>query len=425
MIDQIIDRYIENETEINQWLNTLAPQNDLPIYSSVDIRDSSIKMSSIDTNLFPAGFNNLCRFSIQRAHTIFKEAILSKKNTCKHILIICEEHTRNKWYLENIYNIKFIAEKAGFKITIATFMKDSLKDLIDDQIDVVSQLNNPLTIHRLRPIINDIKSKNSDIDLILLNNDLSDGIPEELLESDIPIFPSPCVGWHNRKKSKHFKYFNTICEQLCLKLDPSGSLDPWFISTLFEEVDTIDINDENDRSNLYEKAKLLFEKIQKKHDRYQIKEAPYIFIKANSGTYGMGVLPIYKPEELLELNRKARNKLYKGKGAVPITGFILQEGISSTLKIHEKTAELVMYSINNTCIGSFYRVNSAKNHADNLNSTGMYFERVCAKKENTPLPEGQYDAEKNCGTVLNKKAQKSYDLIAKIAGIATVHEKET
>ena len=421
---QIFDTYLENEAEINTWLEGLAPKEELPIYSSIDIRESDTKLSSIDTNLFPAGFNNLCMFSIQRAHTVFKEAILSKKPSCKHILLICEEHTRNKWYLENIYNIKLIANKAGFEVTVATFMKDGLKDLNSDYIDVESALENPLRIHRLRPIIDGIKTGNTDIDLILLNNDLSEGVPDDLIESKIPIFPSPCVGWHNRKKTTHFKCFNKISADLCQKLDPSGNLDPWFISTLYDEESNIDINSETDRQKLYQTAKTLLENIQEKYDQHHIKDAPYIFIKANSGTYGMGVLPIYHAEEILELNRKARNRLFKGKGSIPITGYILQEGINSSLKIGGNSAEIVLYLINNTCIGSFYRVNADKKSSENLNSSGMSFKRVCAKNDREPLDDAQYTASDDCGISLPTRQQKCYSLIGKIAGIAAYFEKE-
>lgn len=424
MKNAIFDAYLKQESEINDWIDSLAPHKDRPIYTSVDIRESEDKLSGIDTNLFPAGFNNLCMFSIQRAHDVFQKAILSKNPNCKHLLLICEEHTRNKWYLENVYNIKLIANKAGFKVTIATFMNDSLKEINADYIDVESQLGNELRIHRLKPIIDTIKDKNADIDLILLNNDLSDGIPEEILQSNIPIFPSPCVGWHNRKKSTHFKWFNQIAADLCKKLDPKGGLDPWFISTLFKEVENIDINIQDDRQLLYENAKTLLADIQTKYDQYNIKESPYIFLKANSGTYGMGVVAIYDANEILELNRKARNKLYKGKGSVPITNYILQEGIKSTVTVEDQSAELVVYLINNTSIGSFYRVNSDKNSSDNLNSTGMHFKRVCAKANREPLDDAQYNANEDCGIILPGHDQKCYDLIGRIAGIAAAHEKE-
>ena len=113
MIDSFLSFYKDNEQKANTWFESLSTSLDLPVYTSVDIRDSGYKASSIDTNLFPAGFNNLCHVSIRNAVEKFKTAILSKASECKHILIICEEHTRNKWYLENIHTLDKIANDAG------------------------------------------------------------------------------------------------------------------------------------------------------------------------------------------------------------------------------------------------------------------------------------------------------------------------
>ena len=78
MIDSFLSFYKDNEKQANEWFDSLSTSLDLPVYTSVDIRDSGYKASSIDTNLFPAGFNNLCHVSIRNAVEKFKTAILSK-----------------------------------------------------------------------------------------------------------------------------------------------------------------------------------------------------------------------------------------------------------------------------------------------------------------------------------------------------------
>ena len=37
-----------------------------------------------------------------------------------------------------------------------------------------------------------------------------------------------------------------------------------------------------------------------------VKEEPYIVVKADAGTYGMAVMTVRDPQELLTLNRKQR-----------------------------------------------------------------------------------------------------------------------
>ena len=53
-----IDRIKTKNDQIRGWLLTQELNNELPLYSSVDIRDAGFKMAVVDTNLFPAGFNN-------------------------------------------------------------------------------------------------------------------------------------------------------------------------------------------------------------------------------------------------------------------------------------------------------------------------------------------------------------------------------
>ena len=84
------------------------------------------------------------------------------------------------------------------------------------------------------------------------------------------------------------------------------------------------------------------------YKEHNINEKPYIFLKADSGTYGMGVMPIEDPEEIMNLNRKNRNKLYKGKSAKIIDRFLLQEGIPSIENIENEISEAVIYQIENT-----------------------------------------------------------------------------
>ena len=97
----------------------------------------------------------------------------------------------------------------------------------------------------------------------------------------------------------------------------------------------------------------MFANIQEYYDKHSITKKPYLFLKANSGTYGMGVVAIHAPEDILDLNRKARNKLFKGKSSVPITSYILQEGVYSNLTVSNQSAEMVVYSIHNQPVGSF------------------------------------------------------------------------
>ena len=93
-----------NYDSIQEDLNSLCHCQHLPIYSSVDIRMNNFKTAVVDTNLFPAGFNNLCKYSHQDIAKILSKTISKTVKNCKKILILAENHTRNKFYLENLYS---------------------------------------------------------------------------------------------------------------------------------------------------------------------------------------------------------------------------------------------------------------------------------------------------------------------------------
>ena len=90
------------QEQVHEWLKGYERSFFPPIYSSVDIRDAGFKIAVIDTNLFPAGFNNLCEHGIEDSSQYIRQALLRRVSNCKNVLVVAEEHTRNTWYLEHI-----------------------------------------------------------------------------------------------------------------------------------------------------------------------------------------------------------------------------------------------------------------------------------------------------------------------------------
>ena len=121
------------------------------------------------------------------------------------------------------------------------------------------------------------------------------------------------------------------------------NLDPFYFTTQFTEIENCNIQNKDDQERLYLKAKQLFTTLKNQYKERGLTQKPFLFLKANSGSYGMGVLPIENPEDILQLNRKSRNKLTKGKESHIIDTLLLQEGIQSDLQINNQTAELCVY----------------------------------------------------------------------------------
>jgi glutamate--cysteine ligase len=110
-----------------------------------------------------------------------------------------------------------------------------------------------------------------------------------------------------------------------------------------------------------------------KYREYGVKETPYVVVKADAGTYGMGVMTIKSPDELINLNRKQRNKMSTIKDGLTVSEVLIQEGVHTFESINQAVAEPVVYMIDRYVVGGFYRVHSNRAADENLNAPGMHF----------------------------------------------------
>lgn len=373
-MNTLIDHIKTNQEQIHNWLTSMEGANELPIYSSVDIRDAGFKMSVVDTNIFPAGFNNLCEHGQEDAVGFMRDAIQRRVSGCKNILIIAEEHTRNTWYLENIRILQNIAEKAGFSVKVATFLTVQ-PDFCEKTrfVELETATGHPVRLHCFKKILEDYEAGREKFCLIILNNDLTTGIPDILKSARVPIYPSIAAGWHSRLKSHHFAHTEDVMTEFARLID----VDPWLLSCQFKVIDNSNVNDEAERTKLADATSDLFKSIQAKYDEHGITEKPYVVLKSDSGTYGMGVMSIESPEDILNLNRKKRNALSVGKSSQSISRYLLQEGVPTIYNVADQVSEVVIYQIENNLVGGFYRMHGSKGQRDNLNSKGMSFQTIC------------------------------------------------
>ena len=257
-IEKLLSKVNARRKEVYDWLEGQEKSWELPLYSSVDIRDAGFKVAAVDTNLFPAGFNNLCEHGLEDSVTEIPKAVLERVPHCKNILIVAEEHTRNTWYLENVRILQNIIEKAGFHAVIASFLK--VEPPVCENVNYVeleTATGNPLRIYCIQKIAKRVETGFMEFDLIIMNNDLTSGIPEILKETKVPIYPSINAGWHSRQKSHHFKHTADLVKEFSDILE----VDPWFFSSFNEVVDNVAIDTAGDRERLRDAADRLFQKI--------------------------------------------------------------------------------------------------------------------------------------------------------------------
>jgi glutamate--cysteine ligase len=223
---------------------------------------------------------------------------------------------------------------------------------------------------------------------ILLNNDLSGGIPDILKNLEQNLIPPLHAGWSTRRKSQHFSAYNRVAKEFADLL----SIDEWLINPYFETCGEIDFNARTGEDCLAFKVEQLLDKIKLKYAQYGVTQTPFVIVKADAGTYGMGIMTVKSPDEVRDLNRKTRNKMAVVKDGLQVSEVIIQEGVYTFESIDQAVAEPVVYMMDHFVIGGFYRVHTGRGVDENLNAPGsqfvpLAFEKPCTLPDCTDSPD--------------------------------------
>jgi len=350
----------ENRDLIKSWMAKKRAEVPIPIYGSVDIRDSGWKVAVVDANHFPAGFNNISENDEPYLADLMKEHIIRLNPKCEWVHLYPESHTRNKGYIENVATIKRLLEKGGFRCTIGSPELDGMGSL--------DGISGPLILDKVN-VDNETLNVNGEYpDLVLLNNDLTEGMVSGL--GAHKVFPPPHMGWQRRRKSEHYEclqqYVNEISE--ILGIDPWHLMADWFVS------ENKCLEKEECRVALASEVDEFLEKISKRYEMLGVEREPVAFIKNDRGTYGLGIMAVKSGSELLNLSNRKFKKLMYSKGGVDVENFLIQEGVPTSIKtIDNSPIEPVVYLVDGEAASWFYRVNSKKSDMENLNSPSASF----------------------------------------------------
>ncbi len=395
---QAIEAWLRRE-----WLDTPAPFN-----ASVDLRNAGYKLAPVDTNLFPAGYNNLnpafdalCIQAIQQA----AERVCPR---AAGLVLIPENHTRNRFYLESLARLSELIRTAGFELHIGSISPD-----ITEPTKIALESGRELLLEPLIRTGDKVGVAGYTPCAIILNNDLSAGRPAILEGIEQPIIPPLDLGWNRRLKSEHFNFY----KQVALEFSELVGIDPWLIDPMFRNCGEIDFKNREGEECLATNVDLLLNDIRSKYVEYGIDQEPFVIVKADAGTYGMGIMSVRSADEVRTLNRKQRNKMASGKEGKKVSGAIIQEGVYTTESWGDLAgvAEPVVYMIDHFVVGGFYRVHSGRGAQDNLNSPGMHFEPLAfASACNNPDSSRAPDAAPN--------RFYAYGVIARLALLAAARE---
>lgn len=405
---QVEHDLLKQHEKIEKWFESQWQLTQPPFYGSVDLRNAGFKLAPIDMNLFPAGFNNLNPAYRPIAVQAAQRVLAQLAPGCQRLLIIAESHTRNLFYWESAKVLADILREAGCEVRFGMLPGEHA---VEHEIALPS--GGALTVATVSRLQECLCLGDYTPELIILNNDLSDGIPDCLQGLTQRIIPPAALGWSHRLKSEHFQYYAQVAEEFAAHVN----IDPWVISPLFRHCGQIDFMQREGIDCLISNAEILFAAIEKKYATYNITQQPFLIIKADAGTYGMAVMTVRHVDELRELNRKQRTRMSMTKGGQPVNRVILQEGIYTfeTLGEEKSVAEPVLYLFGDTVVGGFYRVHQDRGVDENLNAPGMRFESIAfAEPCNEPCHDKDPYAMQNRFYI--------YGVVAKLSMLAAARE---
>lgn len=363
---------------IEPWFEARWREVAPPFYASVDLRNAKFKLAPIDTNLFPAGFNNLNAEFLPLSARAIKAEMHKVCPTMRGVVVVPESHTRNMFYFESLATLVEILTLAGLKVRVGSLLPELTEPYL---VELPS--GRKLTLEPLRRVGDKVRVGDFEPCLVLLNNDLSAGRPLLLEGLKQPVVPPLALGWSSRRKSDHFAHYRRVAAEFA----EFAGFDPWLIDPIFRNCGSIDFQKHEGEDCLAHYSEEVLQAVAQKYAEYGITQEPFVVIKADAGTYGMAIMTVKSPAEVRELNRKQRTKMATAKEGQAVTQVLVQEGVPTleTRGTPPAAAEPVIYMIGPSVVGGFYRAHPERGPTDNLNAPGMRFEPMAASD---PSPAG-------------------------------------
>ena len=364
---------------IEHWFRAQWLKHSPPFYASVDLRNSGFKLAPVDTNLFPGGFNNLNTDFLPLCVQAVQSAVEKICPEARGMLLIPENHTRNQFYLQNVKQLVTILKQAGVRVRVGSLLPEIAAATPIPLPDGGTLVLEPLVRRGRRLGLEDF-----DPCVVLLNNDLSGGVPDILKNLDQKVYPPLAAGWHARRKSQHFAAYDRVSNEFAALI----GIDPWLINPYFATCNQVNFQERVGEKCLSTQVDNVLQKMRVKYAEYGVKHDPFVIVKADAGTYGMGIMTVKDASEITGLNRKQRNKMAVVKEGMEVSDVLVQEGVYTFENINEAVAEPVVYMIDHYVVGGFYRVHTERGVDENLNAPGMHFEPLAFESSCTlPNPD--------------------------------------
>ncbi|AWD32907.1 putative glutamate--cysteine ligase [Candidatus Fokinia solitaria] len=369
---ELVDRYTANDIVV-------------PLYYSIDFRESCYKSTVVDCNMFPAGFMHV-RYNeeiVQAFQKYISEYTDKFRKSISAIYLIPENFTRNSFYIRNVVRLSKILREVALRLKVEfSLLLDTDNELL------FIELQDAIMNFRQLPILQYNTTINDDA-LIILNKDLTNGM-SSILSSAKSVLPNPLYGWYRRSKYNFFQKY----EALAVEVSKILNCDSWFFCSLISYVSMSGDSWKSESESLALAVDSLIKRISEKYALYGIKDAPKVFVKSDNGTFGRANIAVFSGDDIRKLNKKNREELYKSGIE---NNFVIQECVYSTLcNENEKlflsslmsenaSCERMLYTIGGQHHATLLRTNTKKGSGENLNTPGMSIANIDHIPYSNPL----------------------------------------
>jgi glutamate--cysteine ligase len=409
-INELEQRILESMPAIERWFRLEWMEHTPPFYSSVDLRNAGFKLAPVDTNLFPAGFNNLTAEMLPLAVQAAMAAIEKICPEAKNLLLIPDQRIHNSFYLAHLQRLVQVFGQAGLNVRLGT---------LDDSVTAPSPLPLPdgseLMLEPLLRTRSRLGLKNFDPCTILLNNDLSTGVPEVLRGlHEQYLLPPLHAAWTVRRKSRHFESYEEVAKKLAKLL----GMDPWLINPMHGQCGEVDFSSTEGLECVQTNTDALLGRIRRKYKEYGINEKPFVVVKADNGTDGMGIMTVRDAKDLDQLDARTRERMNATRDGRATSDVIIQEGVPTYERMNDAVAEPVVYMIDRYVVGGFYRIHAERGIDENLAAPGSsYVPLAFAESHHLPRANAKPGA-----SAPNRFYM--YGVIGRLAMLAAAYELE-
>jgi glutamate--cysteine ligase len=364
-INELEQRVLDSMPAIERWFRLEWMEHTPTFYSSVDVRNAGFKLAPVDTNLFPGGWNNLTPEMLPLAVQAAMAAIEKICPEARNLLVIPENGHPSSFYLDNLAQLQRIFNMAGLNVRLGS-------------IDPALKKNTTLPLQSggfitLEPVIRGKRRlglKDFDPCTILLNNDLSAGVPgilEDIHEQYL--LPPLHAGWPTRRKSAHFRCYEEVSKRLGKLL----GVDPWLIHPLHDRCESVSLGEASGFESLQAQVDVVLARVRRKYKEYGIKEKPFVVVKADHGTHELGFVTVRDAKDMQALQERVQTISKSRKTAFASHDFLVQEGVQTQERVNDAVAEPVVYMMDRYVVGGFYRVHAGRGIDENLNAPGAGF----------------------------------------------------